>query len=683
MQGECSATGKYWWNLNAAPDVESLKSLLITKFGFQEQNIKILATKQETTHKNIVDTFKSFLIDQTKRGDIVYFHYSGHGSQVLDDGSAGSNLIAGDEIDGLDECLVPSDYVSLRDGSNNIRDDEIGALLARLKNERAPGSVTVTMDSCFSGTNTRGGEHLVRGLAWNGPLPKSHLEQTPESATGLFTRGIALQQGYVILAATNDRQLAGETNCKGKSMGLFTCALVQSLNEAGDNTSYREIFEKINDQVTKAARNQNPQFEGNLDQRVMKLGAVSRQPYVLVKAIGARLTLSAGRLQGMTVGSRFNIYSQSADPDSAKPVAQAEVARVDLTTSDLKLIDNSGPASVPQNLHLTRAVETLHNFGDQRLRVDIGDLPRAANGQQAIQLLTAMKLVNTSLEANQTPQVRICRGRCSTETGAPKQRGENMVTLMREDGSTLSWLADNSSLADEIRKSLEAEARWRYVKDVLRNEDKYIKIKFRLVPVELEKPPKCAEGDPNCDPTKPLPVQTVNEGGQTVLYEGDLVQLEFLNTGSLPAYVTVMDLRSDGTIGPIWPHPDVPLGSAEENLIPVSRDGQWKRLPWQFTIKITKPFGPEMFKAIATRVPADFSALLNPPTANRSVRGGGLRGNERGMAEANTEVGKLLLSAVAENLTRGDLPYLNLASLSVTPSNWATSEITFEARPRN
>jgi hypothetical protein len=144
-----------------------------------------------------------------------------------------------------------------------------------------------------------------------------------------------------------------------------------------------------------------------------------------------------------------------------------------------------------------------------------------------------------------------------------------------------------------------------------------------------------------------------------------------------------MDLRSDGTIGPIWPHPDVPLGSAEENLIPVSRDGQWKRLPWQFTIKITKPFGPEMFKAIATRVPADFSALLNPPTANRSVRGGGLRGNERGMAEANTEVGKLLLSAVAENLTRGDLPYLNLASLSVTPSNWATSEITFEARPRN
>ncbi|MCA1605611.1 MAG: DUF4384 domain-containing protein, partial [Acidobacteria bacterium] len=243
-------------------------------------------------------------------------------------------------------------------------------------------------------------------------------------------------------------------------------------------------------------------------------------------------------------------------------------------------------------------------------------------------------------------------------------------------------LLDDANLAIEAQKALESEARWRYVKAVLKNEDRHINLKFRLIPVEMGDPNKCTAEDPGCNPTRDLPVSTVTEGGQIVLREGDLVQLEFLNTGTLPVYVTILDLRSDGTIGPLWPHPDIPLGNAEENLINVSHDGKWRRLPWQFTIKITPPFGPEMFKAIATRKPADFSALIDPPTANRSVRGGGMRGNDRGAAEANTEIGQLLLSAAAPKLTRGDLPFMNLASISVSPMNWATTEITFEARPR-
>jgi hypothetical protein len=145
----------------------------------------------------------------------------------------------------------------------------------------------------------------------------------------------------------------------------------------------------------------------------------------------------------------------------------------------------------------------------------------------------------------------------------------------------------------------------------------------------------------------------------------------------------VLDLRSDGSIGPLWPHPNVPLGNAGENLIPVSSDGKWTRLPWQFTIKITKPYGPEMFKVIATRLPTDFSALVTPLTATRGAREGGLAQGARGAEEAKTQVGRLLLTAAAGNLTRGDLPFIDLASLSVSPMNWATSEITFEARPKN
>jgi len=678
---ECLAGAKYWWNLNSAADIEALKSSLMTKFGFQEGDIKVLTTKGETTHKTIVDTFKSFLIDQTNSGDIVYFHYSGHGSQVLDDNVNGPNPIVGDELDGLDESLVPSDYKTQQDGSNNIRDDEIGQLLASLK-DKHPDSITMTMDACFAGSNTRGGEHLVRGNSWRGPAPKVDTSKVQEeSSSGLLTRGTAAKQGYVIISATNDKQLAGETNCGGKEMGLFTCALISALDNAGENTTYRDVFEKVNDYVLRNTRTQSPQLEGARDQRVMKLGAAPPQPYVLVETQGNRIILQAGRLQGMTEGSKFNIHPKGADPKDTKEIAQAEIARVDLTSSILTLTSSRAPKQ--EDLNLARAVETLHNFGDQRLRVAVGDLPRAANGAAAMKVISEMKLVDASLRPEDVAQVRICRGACEYEIKFAKKTEAvpaNVFTLMREDGSVINRFPDDSELGEKIRNTLEAEARWRFVKEVLKNDDRHIKLQFRLIPVEMV-PDKCQANEPDCNPLREKARPEVVEGGQMVFHDGDLLQVEFLNTGTLPVYVTLLDLRSNGTIGPLWPHPNVPFGNADENLIKISADGKWQRLPWQFTIRITEPFGPEMFKAIATRNPADFSPLADPPIANRGVREG-MRGTDRGAEEAKTEIGQLLLSASAPKLSRGDLPLLDLGSITVRPMNWATTEITFEARPK-
>jgi hypothetical protein len=680
---DCKAGGKYWWNLNSAPDVEALKNSLMTRFGFQANDIKVLTTKEETTHKNIVSTFKSFLIDQTKAGDIVYFHYSGHGGQVPDDKQNGPNPIVGDEIDGLDESLIPSDYKTQQDGSNNIRDDEIGELLARLK-AKQPDSITMTMDSCFSGSNTRGGEHLVRGKEWDGPKPQVNTRAPEGSSSGLLTRGAAAQQGYVIISATNDRQVAGETTCNGKEMGLFTCALVKAFDEAVENTTYRDLFEKVNDQVLRNGRNQSPQLEGVRDQRVMKLGAAPPQPYVTIETLGSRIILKAGSLQGMTAGSHFDIHPKGADPKNTKAFAQAEISRVELTTSVLSLT-SPGPPPKTEDLQLARAVETLHNFGDRRLRVRADDLVRAQNGTKALQALSDLRMVNTTPMAGEVTQVRICRGRCADElrdaASSAASVPETTLTLMREDGSIIKRLQDNSNLGEEIRNALEAEARWRYVKEVLRNDDRYINLKFRLVPVSVPNPPKCnPEADPNCNLTEDKPLPVVAEGGQPVLLGGDYVQLEFLNTGTFPVYVTVLDLRSDGTIGPLFPHPCVALGNASENLIPVSSDGTWHRIPWQFTTEITPPYGPEMFKVIATRDPADFSALIDPPTAGRIARGGAMRGNERGAVASNPDVAKMLVGAAAPRLTRGDPPFINYAAMSARPMNWATVELGFEAR---
>ena len=147
----------------------------------------------------------------------------------------------GDETDGYDETIVPSDYISMTDGGNNIRDDELVELLEELS-EKRPANVTVTFDSCYSGTAVRGSQ-IIRG----GPPASAPVSKTPqrgeataneEGQSSLHSLRLKNLPTYVFISATNQRQLARETvNEDNKSMGLFTWALIKALSKAGPQTS--------------------------------------------------------------------------------------------------------------------------------------------------------------------------------------------------------------------------------------------------------------------------------------------------------------------------------------------------------------------------------------------------------------------------------------------------------------
>src|SRR5207248_454511 len=90
-------------NLNTTPDVERIEQLLLNPpYSFKKGEIKVLKLRADTTHKAIVDAFRSFLIAPTRPGDLVFFHYSGHGADVADP----------NDQDGVDQTLVPSDYTA-------------------------------------------------------------------------------------------------------------------------------------------------------------------------------------------------------------------------------------------------------------------------------------------------------------------------------------------------------------------------------------------------------------------------------------------------------------------------------------------------------------------------------------------------------------------------------------------
>lgn len=95
-----------WNNINGANDIDIIVPML-QRNGFKSSHITTLANEQATM-VNIKDTVND-LCGKIKHGDVVYFHFSGHGQLITDiDGDENRN-----ESKGWDEALVPYDAMQL------------------------------------------------------------------------------------------------------------------------------------------------------------------------------------------------------------------------------------------------------------------------------------------------------------------------------------------------------------------------------------------------------------------------------------------------------------------------------------------------------------------------------------------------------------------------------------------
>merc|ERR1712107_156470 len=101
-------------------DANNHKEVIKTHFGFPESNIRLLTDDQggsnKPTKSNILAGL-DWLVRGAKEGDILYFQYSGHGTQYPDEGSG--------EADGKDEAMCPLDCDEAPWPKNLILDDEL------------------------------------------------------------------------------------------------------------------------------------------------------------------------------------------------------------------------------------------------------------------------------------------------------------------------------------------------------------------------------------------------------------------------------------------------------------------------------------------------------------------------------------------------------------------------------
>ena len=144
-----------WANISGANDVLLLSPL----FSEHVYTVTSLVDSQ-ATHANITNALMD-LAKESKKGDVVYIHFSMHGQPFED--------LNGDEEDGWDEALIPVDAEMLYaegvyEGKNHLLDDELEVYFNDIRSKLgSEGQLIVILDACHSGTASRGDDDHIRG----------------------------------------------------------------------------------------------------------------------------------------------------------------------------------------------------------------------------------------------------------------------------------------------------------------------------------------------------------------------------------------------------------------------------------------------------------------------------------------------------------------------------------------
>ncbi len=323
--------------------------------SFKSADGAIVKCDGAATKKSIVESFEKHLIanaenyyKKTGKQAVVVFEFSGHGSQAPDTN--------GDERDDhLDETLVTWDSEDAPGKNFDISDDEIYELTKRLS--PFTDNIVYIMDSCHSGSGTRGSEDSRSVPARKNPVvaledktsntrgTANVIEKKTEADEGQ-TDLLPPSKNYIVISAAQAGQRAGQktffpdkTAKTPLTYGYLTFYLMEELRNATATTSYRDVMENVRRKVSAEKPSQTPQIEGNDNRIVFKgLSKVKDAGIKISDASGNRITVEAGLMQGVTTGTILDIYSVADEKiavakvvDAVADKAVAEIVNVKTT----------------------------------------------------------------------------------------------------------------------------------------------------------------------------------------------------------------------------------------------------------------------------------------------------------------------------------------------------------------
>ncbi len=617
--------GKYsdrrFSELDGDKDVEMIAKVLTDSWGVNEkEEITVLNQPENTTKAKIMQAMQEKLVDPAKKGDVIYFGYSGHGCQVVDK----------TKPTGLSQAIVPIDLQREANGdlktSSLITGPEIGAVLKQLK-DKGVTNVTLTFDSCHSGSVTRG---LIRPKGADNPAVVRFLKERGAVTADPIVNEPGLK-GYVCISAARADQTAWE----GPEGGNLTVALQQVFRDIAAEAaskkqapSYAALYSRIQTRMTDLPNGdkQNPVLEGDADRRVFGSTFTKPSSSYPTYFAGNELRIRAGEAHGLKTRALIGLYVADTEDFSGPPIATALVADVRIAESGLKLTEESEKAlgeTAQSKLAAARAI-VLDNTPDGKLKVYFE--PSTSLNSVIEPTIKALSILTLSTNPKDY----------DVKVDAPRAKGTNEPlrgwTVLDNAGEVI---ASNSALPEVASEDLELK---RLLTNLSRKKavmalgpsdsDVAVTVEIRLVRVKTLGPKHVYAG--------PM-LSTISDKSQTPLpslgpEDYFAIQVSAIGAngrkGAYDPYISVLDILPNSKVTQLWPDPKQKVNDEDRRIV---ADGKWrwlsnlnsgltesdanKQVINVFEVNPQDGVGLEHFKMIATKEPADFAPMLTPERA--------------------------------------------------------------------
>ena len=543
-----------WDQLSSVNDVELIRNTLLTQ-GFEEQNIHTLLDA-EVSKKTLFQIFEHHLINQVKKGDIVVFHFSGHGQQVQDQN--------GDELDGLDEAIVPFDSPKnysegQYEGEHLIRDEELGSLFVRLRKKLGPkGHLLVLMDACHSGTGTRGlgkargTDVLMASADYKKRLNLKSTDLQQSDIAENKSKGLA---PMVSIFSSTARQLSYELNLDGgKSYGLLSYAFCKYFNGLNGQITYAGLMAQIKMFIASETSLQTPQVEGPDELIVLTGNTIVKSNYFTIKDWVNKSTvlLASGSFHGLHTGTKVDLYPiDIRDPSRQNRVSKGTIVYTEPFLSEIEL-------ETPLNKDIAMAswvYITEKNLGSLTQNIQI-DLP----SEDFLKELTDL--------IKEAPFLKIV----PTHGDLILRQSDDNIQLINRD--QLILLESNEVSASQVISQALLNAQAQFLRTLEMNDDRF-KAEIKLLVDKKEK---------------------------EFFQVGEEIVIKIENTGTHAFYFSLLDIQPDNLFNVI-PLSENTRSNEEYYLEP------GKTFNSQL-MAIGNPTGTEVFKLVMTPEPIDLSTII-------------------------------------------------------------------------
>lgn len=210
-------------------DVESLK-IKLKELKFNNINILTDNTPLKPTKTNILEQLQKLLVESNE-GDILFFSYSGHGSSTIDR--------SGDETDGLDELLVPSDL-------NLISDDLLKYVIKKYIKKNV--ILYALFDCCHSGT-------IV-------DLKYQYFDSVNYDKFTINEKVEEFNNNIIIISGCMDNQTSADAYINKKFQGAMTWSFLEACKN-NPNISLNNLLINMRELLKKSDYTQIPQMSSN------------------------------------------------------------------------------------------------------------------------------------------------------------------------------------------------------------------------------------------------------------------------------------------------------------------------------------------------------------------------------------------------------------------------------------